>query len=273
MGLISISIFLLSLYNSQHMYNTSFTEIEILQDLSTDYMQTRLLVEQTALMDDTLDIATANTTFQVYLTGINGDLNKLHAIASSPSMRQNYNKLLSAVQAYNIATAQRLQFAIANGATGLHNTDSSSSKTYAFLDTVIRNTLDQAKASAKADIANNIIYMVAGIAAIIACIIVGILLAIRFSKRITSSIRTKLDQITSAARKLADGRLEPLDIPDQSEFGVLAKAFQHIQITLTDMKADVDKLIQGCNEGISPSSLTHPATAAFIRKLLKASST
>lgn len=250
LGAISIIIFIMSLVNSSIVYNANMSELEILQHFSADYMQTRVIVLRLAERTAPADIASDQQQYALYRKDMDTQLSKLYKLSSSPEIRQDYNRLKASLPAYDSNTNARLQMALKKDIAGLNASTQAAFDAYRVVDNAISSAQQGTNQAAYSRLTNNTILMAVGIALIVVCALGGILVAGRFSRRITSFIRSRLDKITQAARLLAAGELElDIDTDDTSELGLLARAFDDVRQTLIAMDDDVGHLMEGCNRG------------------------
>lgn len=251
MSIVSIIIFLLSMSNSSAVYNSNIKELNLLQQFSENYLQTRVNLLRMQTRTTTAEITSDQQQLNKYRAGMQNNLVQLQKLAShSPDAQKDYKQLQNAVKQYDTVTDARLQLALNRNTDALNASTQTAWNTYNILDNAISSLTSSANHAAHMRLTGNTVLMIVGIILIVACVLSGILLSRRFSRKISTLLHSQLGKITHAARQLAMGKLEmELDTEDTSELGVLARAFEDVRQTLTNMKADVDTLIDGCNRG------------------------
>lgn len=250
LGAISIAIFIVSLVNSSIVYNINMSELEILQQFSSDYLQTRVIVLRMAERTDAADITFDQQQYTLYRKDMDTQLARLYKLNSVPEVRQDYTRLKGVMTEFDAITNPRLQMAQAKDIAGLNTSTAAALNVYRTVDNAVSSAQRDTSQAASSRLQNNTIMMLIGIALMAICALGVIWVANRFSGRVASFIRNELGKITQAARLLAAGNLElDIDTDDDSELGVLARAFDDVRRHLIAMKNDVDHLMQGCNKG------------------------
>ncbi|MFT9057808.1 MAG: MCP four helix bundle domain-containing protein, partial [Ethanoligenens sp.] len=113
MSIVSIIIFLLSMSNSSAVYNSNIKELNLLQQFSENYLQTRVNLLRMQTRTTTAEITSDQQQLNKYRAGMQNNLVQLQKLAShSPDAQKDYKQLQNAVKQYDTVTDARLQLAL-----------------------------------------------------------------------------------------------------------------------------------------------------------------
>lgn len=258
MGIVSIALFAVSLWNSVQTYENNVLGLAAINNFTTSYLQNRVSVmsiathttqtnyaDVTALLED-------ETTYNSTMSQVNVNIQNIRDNMKSPDEMKLYKQLQTVFASYIDVTVSQNKLAMSQDLDGINNSRKSTQAVFQKMDNMCQKIMDGHMQLAKQRLIFTIILFIISAAAVVASVLVGILLSNRMSRKLAALINGPIEKMTGAADRIAAGDLDwklENDSEDFVEIRKLSHSFGRVRKTLARMQQDVGQLISASEQG------------------------